>query len=152
MKAEDVLIFEAPNRAEILTQLDARVAQRRQQATGLGLNFDNPLQAIEQADSEQLNPQIYRQIQRAQRRAATLTQSLSVVGRGVPVIEPVVNRLRGALHSVALYYVNMLASQQTTINEAALDALADVAAELETSKARIAELERKLATLQTEES
>ena len=67
----------------------------------------------------------------------------------LPLVGPLLTRLRTALHSLPVFYVNQFASQQREVNRALGDSLAELSRHLAQQEAQIQALDQQLHALQT---
>jgi hypothetical protein len=75
--------------------------------------------------------------------------SLALADRAPSLVGRLTRRLRRTVHSLVVYYVNLLAGRQMRFNRAAASLLADLLSLQEESQARIAELEQEVATMKS---
>lgn len=120
---------------DIMARIRERIQQRRAQAADQGLDYDRladqkgpAFRSTAPSDSD-----LYYDLYQVRNSADSIWISLSVVGRSIPVIGGLVNRVRRALHNVVLYYVNMLAGRQVVFNRAVTGALQHIVDRLETT-------------------
>ncbi len=75
------------------------------------------------AASKRFRPDLYDHIDRQRRVIDQLVIKPNIVSSRVPIIGPVLDRLRQPLHELTLYYVNQLAYKQAAFDVESLDAL-----------------------------
>lgn len=76
-------------------------------------------------------PEFYEHLYQASLAYDQVQVKMHVSKSGVPLVGPLLQRLRGKLHELVLYYVNQLAAQQINVNTHLLRAVSILAEELE---------------------
>ncbi len=90
---------------------------------------------------------MYYELRRLSVSGEQIGVGLSLTASRLPVIGPLVQRVRLALHQVVIYYVNMLARQQSRVNAYEARAWSVLMADLETKAAEAEDLRREVAEL-----
>jgi hypothetical protein len=103
-------------RAEILAKKSARI-QNSPLAAGVG--------------GRRFPPAFYDHLYQAGLTFDVSTVELHVTKIPIPIIGPLVERLRRKFHELVLFYVNRLAAEQADVNESLLNALSIMSQELE---------------------
>ena len=103
-------------RAEILAKKSARI-QNSPLAAGVG--------------GRRFPPAFYDHLYQAGLTFDVSTVELHVTRVSIPIIGPLVERLRQKFHELVLFYVNRLAAEQADVNESLLNALSIMSQELE---------------------
>ena len=103
-------------RAEILAKKSARI-QNSPLAAGVG--------------GRRFPPAFYDHLYQAGLTFDVSTVELHVTKIPIPIIGPLVERLRQKFHELVLFYVNRLAAEQADVNESLLNALSIMSQELE---------------------
>ena len=125
--------------AEIMRTIRANIQKRREAAKAQGVDFDAFVQGLYSGDTGHFDPAVYYNL----RRSATLYDRIAVKQyvspRSVPLIGGLIQRVRGGLHDLVIYYVNMLASKQALFNESIVYVLNGLIESLEKDVTRQAE-------------
>src|SRR3972149_7067809 len=110
--------FTAPLDAEaIMREIRARIQQRRAQAEVQGQDFDALAEGRFTPDRPtHFNAELYYELRRLSLSGEQIGVGLSLTASRRPLIGPLVQRIRLALHQLVIYYVNMLARQQARVN------------------------------------
>jgi hypothetical protein len=143
---------------EVMRQIRANLQKRREAAAAQGVDLDTFVARLYREDHGHFDATVYYNLRRANATADRITVSRYVSPRSTPVIGGLIQRMRGALHDLVIYYVNMLGSKQTLFNEAivymqnslieGLDKEADrTAAELATLREEVQQLRAELTEL-----
>lgn len=137
------------DQARVRKSVAAALAARRAWADQNGFDYDGIVAAQPVSDAAEARAAIRDAIQRlrAAPRLATVTAFLTP--SPLPVLGGIVQRVRMALHRVAIFYVNQSASKQAAFNQAAaagIDAMERAAADA----ARVGELLERVAILERE--
>ena len=136
------------NVEEIMQRLRERIHQRRLNARAEGKETHYLLQSEASASSE--NPfsgEFYYDLRLLREQAESIWVSPSVVGRPLPLLNRLWLRVRRAAHELVIYYVNMLAGRQVTVNRTTANLLGELVQVVETLAKRVETLERELAEL-----
>ncbi len=94
-----------------------------------------------------LSPEFYENLYQARLTYNKVEAKLLVTKSPVPLVGPLIDWLRGKLHELTMFYVNQLAAQQRAVNAYLLQALVEVAEEVE----RQAAVQEAQATRETDE-
>lgn len=134
---------------EIMARIRQRIQERRSEAQAQGLDYDRLVddQAVNFRTSGRFDSDLYYDLHQVRTSADTIWVSLSVVDRQVPVVGSLLTRLRRELHSLVIYYVNMLAGRQVVFNRSVAGVLPALADALDESQERVAALEKEVADL-----
>ncbi len=142
----------------VMRQIRANLQQRRAAAAAQGVDFDAFVAGLYQENQGHFAAAVYYNLRRANATYDRITVSRYVSPRSTPFIGGWLQRLRGILHDLVIYYVNMLGSKQTMFNESitylqnslieGLDKdAASTAAELAALRAEVQALRAELAEL-----
>ena len=136
--------------AAIMQGIRERIRERTETASANGQRYDLPAAAAELDRAAHLQTAgMHQAIDRLRSAASGVTVQLSVVQkRPLPIIGPVLARLRGGVHQLVLYDVQALAARQTVFNRASMDAVQQLAVELAQARKRIDQLEQENQALQ----
>jgi hypothetical protein len=108
----------------------------------LGDDVEYPTYAAARAQSGDLPPlfseELYYQLEQANLNYDQVLAELSLVESTVPLLGTVVNRFKRELHRLVVYYVNMVAERQVTVNDAVVHTLNHLVDQLEMDGARVA--------------
>jgi hypothetical protein len=116
MPAVDIEAIMREVRAEILAKKSARI-QNSPLAAGVG--------------GRRFQPAFYDHLYQAGLTFDVSLVELHVTKIPIPIIGPLVERLRRKFHELVLFYVNRLAAEQADVNESLLNALSIMSQELE---------------------
>ena len=106
-------------RAEVLAKKSARI-QNSPMASGVG--------------GRRFPPEFYDHLYQAGLTFDVSTVDLHVTRIPIPIIGPIVEKLRQKFHELVLFYVNKLAADQAEVNENLLSAISILSQELEDSE------------------
>jgi hypothetical protein len=145
----DLQVTDAALDAEaIMREIRARIQQRRAQAEAQGLDFDALAEGRFTPDRPtRFNVELYYELRRLSLSGEQIGVGLSLTTSRLPLIGSLVQRVRLALHQLVIYYVNMLARQQSRVNAYDAQAWSVLMADLETKAAEVEGLQRELAEL-----
>ena len=155
--SDDTLQIGAPgvNVEEVMAQIRANIKQRRIDAQARGLDFDKLAQGrYHQFSGERFSDETYEGLYNAHFAADKTMTSLLVTEQPWPIIGGFVKRIREALHSLVVFYVNRAADRQVGFNSAITKAVSQIVndlereAETDDNAKRIALLEARLAQLE----
>jgi hypothetical protein len=133
------------NAEAIMREIRARIQQRRAQAEAQGLDFDALAEGRFTPDRPaRFNAELYYELRRLSLSGEQIGVGLSLTASRLPLIGPLVQRVRLALHQLAIYYVNMLARQQARVNAYDAQAWAALMADLEAKAAEAEALRREV--------
>ena len=132
----------------IMREIRARIQQRRTQAEAQGLDFDALAEGRFTPDHPtRFNAELYYELRRLSLSGEQIGVELSLTASRRPLIGPLVQRVRLALHQLVIYYVNMLARQQARVNAYNARAWAALLADLEAQAAAAEALRGEVAHL-----
>lgn len=133
---------------DIMARIRERIRNRRDQADAQGLDYDRLTKEHTSYNTDgTLSTDFYYDLRQVRENADSIWVSLSVVERDIPLVGSLVTRARRMVHSLVLYYVNMLAGKQVVFNRSAASALSELASHSEGTGARIQELESEVEAL-----
>jgi len=132
----------------IMQQIRARLRARRAEARARGLDFEAYAEGLYPLKADAvLSRDLYEAVRRLELSYDNVSVDLALTETRLPLIKGLVQRVRGALHALVLFYVNRLAARQVRINEQTTRALValvrDLEAEVTDLRARLAKLEQK---------
>jgi hypothetical protein len=132
----------------IMREIRARIQQRRAQAEAQGLDFDGLAEGRFTPDRPtRFNAELYYELRRLSVSGEQIGVGLSLTTSRWPLIGSLVQRVRLALHQLVIYYVNMLARQQSRVNAYEARAWLVLMADLEAKAAEAENLRREVAEL-----
>ncbi|MCA9936316.1 MAG: hypothetical protein H6662_04145 [Ardenticatenaceae bacterium] len=85
---------------------------------------------------KRLNPEFYEHLYYAALTHDEIGVKLYVTKVNVPIIGPIIEKIRTKIHELVIYYVNQIAEQQLTFNRHILQAVNAMAQSLETETAQ----------------
>ncbi len=115
----------------IMRQIRESIRKRRVQAEAQGPDHEAFVKGLH---ASQVTTRLDRSLYDALRRMDGYDKigvRLLLTGSSIPLVAPLVQRVRTALHRLVIYYVNMLASQQARFNEHVVRAIMALVKELE---------------------
>jgi len=116
----------------IMRRIRENIRQRRTQAEAHGLNYEAFVEGLYAAKvSARFDHSLYYDLRRMSVSYDKIGVGLSLTETRLPLIGPVLHRVRAALHQLVIYYVNMLAAQQARYNEYMVRALSTLVKDLE---------------------
>jgi uncharacterized small protein (DUF1192 family) len=147
------------DQARVRERVAAALAARRAWAGRNGIDYDGIVAAQPVSDASEARAAAIRgAIERLRAAPAQATVQAFLTPSPVPVLGGIVQRVRMALHRVAIFYVNQSAGKQATFNQAAAASIyamegasADAARVVELLE-RVAILEREVAKLRHDAS
>ncbi len=148
---EDVIeICDAGLDAEvIMAAVRAGLRQRRSEAEARGLDFDGLANGLPAAGAGTLlDAGLYHDLRRAGVAYDKVGVDLTLTPSHLPLIGALVQRVRAALHTLVVYYVNRLAGQQARVNEMLVRVLMGLTKALEASRAENARLHQEVEALE----
>ena len=134
---------------QIMQQIRDRIRARTEAAEAMGQRYDLPegLSSFDRSHSNHAG-QMSVSLERLRGAANGVYIQLSVVEKSViPILSPLLSRIRTAAHQLVLYYVGAFASRQTAFNRANVDAFQRMTYELELANRRIEQLEQNIKIL-----
>ena len=134
----------------IMQEIRARIRARRAQALSRGLDWEAYADGLYPLPPDAiLSRDLYEAVRHAALSYDKIPLEMTLTENRLPLIGGLVQRLRAAFHSLALFYVNRLAAQQVHFNEQTARALSLLVRDLETEirdlRARLADLEERQA-------
>lgn len=144
---EDVIEIRDPeiDVEDIMARIRERIRNRRDQAEAQGLDYDRLTDDRRTYDGDgELSSDFYYDLRQVRENADSIWVSLSVVGRDIPIVGSLVTRVRRMVHSLVLYYVNMLAGRQVVFNRSVASVLSGLVSHTDTTEGRIQELESEV--------
>lgn len=132
----------------IMQQIRARLRARRAEARARGLDFEAYAEGLYPLKADAvLSRDLYEAVRRLELSYGNVSVELLLTETRLPLIKGLVQRVRGALHALVLFYVNRLAARQVRFNEHTTRALVALVRDLESEvtdlRARLAQLEQK---------
>ena len=116
----------------VMRRIRENIRLRRAQAEAQGVNYDAFVEGLYAAKATaRFGHMLYYDLRRMSVSYDKIGVGLSLTETRIPLIGSLVQRIRGALHQLVIYYVNMLAGQQARYNEYAVRALSTLVKELE---------------------
>jgi hypothetical protein len=116
----------------IMRQIRENIRQRRAQAEAQGLDYEAFVEGLYASQvTARFNHSLYYDLRRMSVGYDKVGVGLSLTESRLPLIAPLVQRFRKALHHLVIYYVNILAGQQARFNEYVVRALTGLVKELE---------------------
>jgi hypothetical protein len=101
----------------IMHQIRENIHKRRAQAEAEGLDYEAFLYGLSTSRvSTRFDDSLYSDLRRMGSTYSRVGVGLSLTDTSIPIIGPLVQRVRTALHQLVLYYVNLLAAQQRNFN------------------------------------
>lgn len=148
-EAGDVIEIRGPevSQDEIIAQIQARIQDRRTLAQAKGLDYDQLAEGSPSDRSGRVDPELHYELQQACKAAEAIGVSMSMVERSVPFAGKFATRLRRELHSLVLYYVNMLAGRQMVFNRAVAQVLVGLVTDFDQAEMRAEALEAEVTAL-----
>lgn len=116
----------------IMRQIRQKIRERRAKAEEQGLDYEAFVEGLYASQvSARFHHRLYYDLRRMSVGYDKLGVGLSLTESRIPVIAPLVQRVRRALHHLVIYYTNKLAGQQVRFNEYTIRALTGLVKELE---------------------
>ena len=116
----------------VMHQIRENIRKRRAEAEAKGLDYEAFVEGLYASKvSARFDHQLYYDLRRMGVGYDKVGVGLSLTESRIPVIAPVVQRIRHALHHLVIYYVNQLAAQQARFNEYVVRALTNLVKALE---------------------
>ncbi len=137
----------------IMRRIRRDIRRRRAEAEAewkdSGVPFD---QSCVSNGSSRFDEQVYRELNRMHAIYDKIGVGLMLSGSPVPLIAPLVQRVRSMLHRLVIYYVNNLAATQTDFNEHVVRTLTALVRDLDDdmTPSRVKALEEEIADLRAE--
>ncbi len=122
----------------IMRQIREGIRKRRAEAEARGLDYDALASGLPlPGTSTRLDDHLRAELRRMLASHDRIRVGLSLTPSRLPLVAPLVQRIRTALHHLVIYYVNMLAGQQARFNESVARVLVGLVRELEAAPTAI---------------
>jgi hypothetical protein len=132
----------------IMQQIRTRIRIRRAEAKAKGLDFEAYADGLYPLPPDApLSRELYEAVRYLGLGYDKINVDMVLTETRLPVIGPLVQRLRAALHQVTLFYVNRQGARQIRVNEQTARALAALVRDLD---AEVVDLRERLARLEAE--
>lgn len=116
----------------IMRRIRENIRKRRSEAEAQGLDYEAFVEGLYTSQvTARFDHSLYYDLRRMSVGYDKIGVGLSLTESGLPLIGPLVQRFRKALHHLVIYYVNMLAGKQARFNEYVVRALTALVKELE---------------------
>lgn len=115
----------------IMRQIRENIRQRREIAREQGVDFDAFVDGLYRKGEGHFASEVYYNLRRASSSYDRITVKRYISPRQIPIIGPLIQRVRISLHDLVIYYVNMLGSKQVSFNEAMVYVLSNLLKGLE---------------------
>jgi hypothetical protein len=139
----------------IMRRIRENIQKRRETAEAQGIDFDAFVKGLYREEVGHFDAAVYYNLRRANTLYDRVTVKQYVSPRHAPLIGPLIQRVRAALHDLVIYYVNMLGSKQVLFNESLVyllnglvQGLEKDAEELTALRQEVQELRAQLAAVQ----
>ena len=142
----------------IMRQIRENIRQRRSAAEAHGLDYEAFAEGLYASpDTARFDRSLYYDLRWMSVGYYKIGVGLSLTESRIPLVAPLVQRIRAALHQVVIYYTNMLAGQQARFNEYVVRALTGLVkaleedptpGEIEALRQEVAELRAQLKQLE----
>ena len=142
----------------IMRQIRENIRRRRSDAEAQGLDYEAFVEGLYASpDATRFDRSLYYDLRWMSMGYYKIGVGLSLTESRTPLIAPLVQRVRSALHHLVIFYTNMLAGRQARFNEYVVRALTGVVksleqdptpGEVESLRQEIAELRAQLEQLQ----
>ncbi len=136
--------------AEIMRRIRERIRQRRVEAEEAGVDYDAFLRTLAtDRENARFDKSLYTALRQTAAMSDHLGVGLSLTRPSIPLLGPLIQRVRTALHNLALYYVNLLALQQREFNRHIVQLFVSLirSLEREPGPSEVEELRQELARL-----
>jgi hypothetical protein len=121
----------------IMRRIRENIRQRRSEAEAQGLDYEAFAEGLYTSrDDARFDRSVYHDLRRMSVGYYKMGVGLSLTASRFPLIGSLMQRVRGALHQVVIYYTNMLAGQQARFNEYVVRVLTGMVKELEQDPGR----------------
>ncbi len=102
----------------IVRQIRENIRQRRSEAKAQGLDYEAFVEGLYAApDATRFDRSLYYDLRWMSMGYYKIGVGLSLTESRIPLIAPLVQRVRAALHHLVIFYTNMLAGRQVRVNE-----------------------------------
>lgn len=116
----------------IMRQIREDIRKRRAEAEAKGLEYESFVEGLYASQvAARFDHSLYYDLRRMSVGYDKIGVGLSLTESRTPLIAPLVQRVRRALHHLVIYYTNKLAGQQARFNEYVVRALTGLVKELE---------------------
>ena len=116
----------------VMRRIRENIRLRRAEAEAQGVNYEAFVEGLYAAKTTaRFGHMLYYDLRRMSVSYDKIGVGLSLTETRMPLVGLLVQRIRGALHQLVIYYVNMLAGQQARFNEYSVRALSTLVKELE---------------------
>jgi hypothetical protein len=135
---------------EIVRRIRANIAQRIAKAQRLGVDFEKIYRGqpmLPNNSRDQTLQDVLVRLQTARNRSAV---GLDLTPNKLPLVGKLVQKVRKALHDVAIFYVNKSAGSQLLFNQASVSAISQLIAATRQHEAELAALRAELDELRVE--
>lgn len=161
---KDIIEIRDPNidAEAIMRKIRANIRQRKQQAEAKGIDYEAFVEGLYTSDvTARFDHNLYYDIRRMSVGYDKVGVGLSVSERSIPIIGGVIQRFRRSLHTLVIYYVNMLAGQQVRFNELVVRTTTSMVktleegtpqSELEALREEVTALKQRVAELESRDS
>lgn len=123
-------------KSSILSQLAQNLRRRREAAAASGADYEALAQGSTPCATGRLDQSVYSCMQRATVTCDRIYVKQYLSPRPIPLIGKAVQRMRGMLHEMVIYYVNRLAGKQAPFNSAVIQVLTGLIKAMEQDAAR----------------
>lgn len=137
----------------IMRQIRENIHQRRAEAEARGLDYEAFAQGLYTSpDTARFERSLYYDLRWMSMGYYKIGVGLSLTESRLPLIAPLVQRVRSALHHLVIFYTNKLAGQQARFNEYVVRALTGLVKELEQgpTPGEVESLRQQVAELRTQ--
>ncbi|NLE43628.1 MAG: hypothetical protein GX620_02805 [Chloroflexi bacterium] len=116
----------------IMRLIRENIRRRRSEAEAQGLDYEAFVEGLYASKvSARFDNSLYYDLRRMSVSYDKIGVGLSLTSVRLPLLGPLIQRVRTALHHLVIYYVNMLAGQQTRFNEYVMRAVTTLVKDLE---------------------
>ena len=116
----------------IMRRIRQKIRERRADAESRGLDYEAFVEGLYATQvSARFDHDLYYDLRRMSVGYNKIGVGLSLTESRIPILGPIIQRIRRALHQLVIYYVNQLAGQQARFNEYAMRALTSMTKTLE---------------------
>lgn len=116
----------------IMRKIRTKIRERRAEAESKGLDYEAFVEGLYASQvSTRFDHDLYYDLRRMSVGYNKIGVGLSLTESRVPILGPIIQRVRRALHQLVIYYVNQLAGQQARFNEYTMRAMTSMTKTLE---------------------
>ncbi|MCP4537588.1 MAG: hypothetical protein GY832_10610 [Chloroflexi bacterium] len=137
----------------VVRQIRENIRQRRSQAKAQGLDYEAFAEGSHASpDTSRFDRKLYYNLRWLSMGYYKIGVGLSLTESRIPLVAPLVQRVRAALHHLVIFYTNMLAGRQIRVNEYMVRTLTGLAEVLEkdTTSGEIEALRQEVADLRAQ--